>query len=57
MADRTILFKLRLVKRITRLIAAGVLATEIVGRYPLAEIQAAASATGTGKILLTMDDA
>lgn len=56
LARQTILFKLRLIRRITALIQAGVLETTVAGQYPLGEVRAAVQAaedpTVHGKVLL-----
>ena len=61
MQHQNLLFKLKLVRRITRLIQSGVLATPIAGQYSLDEVgqavTAAESRDAAGKILLSIDDA
>ena len=56
MAQQGLLFKLKLVRKITGLIQSGILATEIGGQYPLSDVvsavQAAAAPGVTGKVLL-----
>jgi len=56
MAKQSMLFKLRLIRRITKLIQAGVLETKIAAKYPLDDIAAAVRAAEdqsvSGKILL-----
>ena len=54
MAQKNLIFKLRLVKRITRLIRSGVLASDISHRFPLEQISDAVEAASSGKVLLTM---
>jgi NADPH:quinone reductase len=58
MSNKGLLYKLRLVKRITRLILDGTLATDIQSTYPLEEIHSAVLAAEksgrTGKTLLKM---
>ena len=58
MERKGLLFKLKLVKRITRLILDGTLASEVHGRFGLDEISAAVIAAEqrdrTGKVLLQM---
>jgi len=60
MENRSLLFKLRLVKRITRLIRDGTLATDVRATFPLNQIaQAVADAQQSGvagKVLLTPGD-
>ena len=56
MAQQGLLFKLKLVRKITGLIQSGILATEIGGQYPLSDVvsavQAATAPGVTGKVLL-----
>ena len=61
MNSKNLLFKLRLVKRITKLILSGVLATEIDAAFPLEQIADAVNHAATsgrkGKTLLKIADA
>jgi NADPH:quinone reductase-like Zn-dependent oxidoreductase len=56
MGQQSLLFKLKLVRRITGLIQSGVLATEIGGQYSLGQITEAVQASEdqnvSGKIVL-----
>lgn len=58
MARQHLLFKLRMVRRITRLIQAGVLSTEIAQSFPLRNIheaiESATTSPSAGRTLLTM---
>ena len=61
MSSKSLPFKLRLIKRITRLIREGVLTTSIAGHYPLGEIneaiQSAERKARRGKTILRIADA
>ncbi|MGB4741826.1 MAG: zinc-binding dehydrogenase, partial [Fuerstiella sp.] len=61
MNNKNLLFKLRLVRRITKLILSGVLATEIDAAFPLEQIADAVNHAATsgrkGKTLLKIADA
>lgn len=60
LADRSLLFKWKLVRRITALIEGGILATEVVGHYALEQITEAVTAAEkagvNGKLLLCPDN-
>ncbi len=60
MAKQSLMFKLRLVRRITALIQSGVLETTIGGQFPLADVRQAVTAAEDqeihGKILLTCQE-
>jgi NADPH:quinone reductase-like Zn-dependent oxidoreductase len=59
MEQQGLVFRLRLVRRLIRLIRAGVLSSEIAGSWPLDQVHeavAAAEDSGTaGKCLLRLD--